>query len=510
MKQRMVWQGLVLVALVSLGAACGEPETDPVGTEPEGEVIAIEEIPLTDPALLKMGAPSNEELPSEGKADEVLPEKFDLIDVQSPVRSQARRGVCSIFSTVGLMESLYIIEGTHTNPDFSEQYLQWSAKFEVGSFPNTSGSNASSNLQAIQRFGIVEEVVWPYEGSEWGASDDPACGEENKPTRCYTNGEPTEEISAAKKWHLPENRFISTRPRDIKSFMKRTGQPVVVGGDFYYQAWNHGSSNLPTSNDYKAKGYVMYPNQEDIEDSSGDRRAGHSILLVGWDDTLEVQRRTADGEPMVDPNGNPVMEKGFYLFKNSWGTGAFGTENPFGDGYGWLSQRYVEEFLRGRVSDVPELEPEIEICNDMLDNDGNGDIDCGDAACAAESFCQPGTDELTVGRASMEPLSIPDNDDEGVTDIIQVEDDREIKAVVVDVFVEHSFAGDVNVVMTHPDGTVVIVQGATGNPGDNLELSVPATELIGKSAAGEWKLHVWDEAALDTGALVNWTLTFTF
>jgi hypothetical protein len=43
------------------------------------------------------------------------------------------------------------------------------------------------------------------------------------------------------------------------------------------------------------------------------------------------------------------MEKGFWLFKNSWGTASFGVENPYGAGYGWLSYRYVDEYgFRGR------------------------------------------------------------------------------------------------------------------------------------------------------------------
>ncbi len=94
------------------------------------------------------------------------------MELQSPVKSQGSRGVCSIFSTVALMEHLYLKEGTLADPDFSEQYLQWSAKFEVGSFPNTSGSNANSNLRAINRFGIVDEQAWPYESQPWKSGDD--------------------------------------------------------------------------------------------------------------------------------------------------------------------------------------------------------------------------------------------------------------------------------------------------------------------------------------------------
>ena len=36
-------------------------------------------------------------------------------------------------------------------PDFSEQYLQWSVKFQLGDYTWTDGSNADSNLNAINQ-----------------------------------------------------------------------------------------------------------------------------------------------------------------------------------------------------------------------------------------------------------------------------------------------------------------------------------------------------------------------
>src|SRR5690606_27913428 len=139
---------------------------------------------------------------------------------------QESRGVCSIFSTVALMEHLYIAEGSITTPDFSEQFLQWSTKFEVGDFPNTSGSNARTNLDAINRFGIPEERAWPYEGTEWNTSNDPECTGESMPTRCYTNGSPPEPALAAQRFHLPRGRWINSSDRSIKGHMVRENTGV--------------------------------------------------------------------------------------------------------------------------------------------------------------------------------------------------------------------------------------------------------------------------------------------
>ncbi len=288
---------------------------------------------------------------TELKADAFLTsQNFALRDLMTPVKSQGKRGVCSIFSTIGLMEHLYLKAGAE-DPDFSEQFLQWSAKFEVGSFPSTSGSNAFFNLQAIQSFGIPAEDVWPYEVDEWNEENDIACtGEDDQPTHCYTNGHPTFEVQTSQKFTLPSNR--SLHPLDIKNHIINEQTAVVVGFTFFYQAWNHRLSDLTTSDENWAQGIVLYPNEKDKE-ASLEKRAGHSILIIGWDDDMVAPMLDENGEAVLDQFGEPVMEQGFYLFKNSWGTDSFGIDNEHGAGYGYISQRYMHEFGRPRVSQTP-------------------------------------------------------------------------------------------------------------------------------------------------------------
>lgn len=501
---------LSLFALSSLlvVAGCADDQTaqnnETVGGEQEEEYIP----PLHEsPDELFAGAPKNDALPTEGKADAVYPPKFtELLETQSPVKSQGRRGVCSIFSTVGLMEHLYIKEGTYLNPDFSEQYLQWSAKFEVGAFPNTSGSNASSNLDAIVRYGIVEEDVWPYESGGWTASDDPACGEDDKPTRCYTNGEPPAEAADAEKWYLPRSRWISTRPNDIKAHMHTKKSAVVVGLDFFYQAWGHGGSPLTTSKEYSRNGYVFYPNEVDKEKSL-ENRAGHSILLVGWDDTLEVPRLDENGEPMVDENGDPVVDKGFFIFKNSWGTG-WAEESPYGAGFGFISMDYVEEYGRARVAEAPEFEIPEEVCGDGLDNDGNGDVDCDDSVCSDHATCQETSDTTTYSNT--ESVAIPDNDENGITSTINVPDSGTIGALSVNLDITHSYIGDLSVMLEGPNGELAVLLDSSESSEDNFSGTIVVTEFEGAEAQGDWTLYVWDEAKYDEGTLNEWSMDVTY
>ncbi|HTE55243.1 MAG TPA: proprotein convertase P-domain-containing protein [Kofleriaceae bacterium] len=460
--------------------------------------------PLADREELLAGAPKADEIPVEFKADEILPTTFsDLVALQSPVKNQASRGVCSIFAVAGLMEHLYRIEGSVANPDFSEQYLQWSAKVEVGSFPNTSGSNASYNLEAISEFGIPAEAAWPYEPAQWGASQDAACaGDEGLPTRCYTNGEPPQAALDAPKFFLPASRWLSRS--DIKAHMFNRRSAVVVGFDFFYQSWNHRRSTLPINTRYWDQGYVLYPNDRDKQ-VSREHRAGHAVLLVGWDDTLEVPVVDENGAQVLDSSGQPRVERGFYIFKNSWGTGGFGLQNPFGPGYGYISQRYIDEFGSMRVTDVPVIEARREVCDDGVDNDGDERADCDDTDCAEEAACQGDTGtEVTFDGAGS--IAIPDNDPAGVSSPVEADRGGSITRLTVQVGISHSYRGDLRVSL-HRGSEAVVLHDRAGGSADDLVQTFEVSDFNGQDLAGEWRLVVVDLASQDTGTLDSWSLS---
>lgn len=473
--------GLGLGLALSVGLTGCDPDAGDAGGD--------DEAPLSDYDALFEGAPSNDELPFEIKADGPAPRQFDLVDLQSPVKSQGRRGVCSIFSTVALMEHLYISAG-ETDPDFSEQYLQWSVKEQVGSFRNTSGSNANYNLQAIHEYGVPVESAWEYEINEWDETDDPECDKENedRPTRCYTNGAPPQEAVDAEKFTLPRGRWLNSSEAAIVDHMRVNDTAVVVGLDFFYQAWNHRGTTLTRNLDNWDKGIVMAPNAKDIEESRK-KRAGHSILLVGWDYDLEVQRREADGSLMVDANGNPVMDTGFFIFKNSWGSDSFGVDNPYGGGYGFISMDYVETYGSARVSDLPTIvEPEPE-----PDPGTDPGTDPTDPPPGAELY------------ESDESVEIPDNDPVGVTSTIEVPTNGAVSSVTVEFDISHTYRGDLTVRLIH-GSTIVTLHDRAGGGEDDLQATFELSDFEGEDRGGAWQLQVIDNANADTGVLNGWLL----
>lgn len=477
----------------------------PTGDDP----LTFEEAQVSDLAALMDGAPSNDTLAEEGKADERLPARYDLLAIQSPVRNQARRGTCTIFATTALMESLYVAEGTIPNPDFSEQFLQWSTKRELGRFTMSEGSNPEANLGAISRFGIVEESVWPYETSAWGASNDPACtgDEDSRPIQCFTNGEPPASALMAQRFTLPAGRWINSRASSIQSYMVNNHLPVVVSGTFFYQAWSHGGSMLPVSSDRKRHGVVQYPSAEDQTDSRM-RPAGHGILLVGFDNEMRVQRIDAMGQPEVDAMGQPVYDTGFYLFKNSWNT-SWSTEQVEGTtthpaGFGWISQRYVQEFMTAYVSGLPRV-TQREVCDDLRDNDRDGQTDCMDTDCAMAAACQM----PTMGGTTAAPhAAIPDNSPAGVSSSIEITEAGQIASLAVDLDITHTYRGDLKITLSHGDQNVTVVD-RQGAGEDNIVEAFSLADFNGAEALGTWTLTVVDTARADTGTLNNWGLRIT-
>jgi len=488
---------LLLTALATLPlAACADGGNSDEGPTPFDDDSEV------GPDVINDGAPDNDSLPDDSKADQVLPATFVVAD-QSPVKSQGSRGVCSIFSATAMIENLYIKGGMPVaEVDFSEQYLQWAVKNLDGAFANTDGSSSDANLRTTVKFGTVKEAEWPYQASPWTAANDPECtGGEALPTKCYTNGEPPASVGAARKFKLPSSRWINNNSIKSHIFNKKVG--VNVGMTFFYQSWNHRKSQLPVNSEYWRQGYVTYPNADDRRISL-EKRAGHAIHIIGWDDNLAVCSRDKEGKDVLGGDGKCVMEKGFYIFKNSWGTAGFGIAHPSGPGYGYLSYKYVKEQGSAVVAEIPTLEAPREVCDAGGDEDGDGQANCADADCLMHPACAGGGGDHTF--TATPAASIPDTG--MISNTIDVADDGTVADVKVTVDITHTYRGDLKVSLTKGAVTKVLFNG-TGGSADDLKQTFTVTGLDGAALRGGWTLKVEDTASQDVGTLNSWKLEVT-
>jgi serine protease len=90
-----------------------------------------------------------------------------------------------------------------------------------------------------------------------------------------------------------------------------------------------------------------------------------------------------------------------------------------------------------------------------------------------------------------------------------------IRSIRVSVDIRHTWIGDLQVFLTGPDGTMVMLHNRTGGATANLITTYPSrtspaqslVALHGRFSSGTWRLSVADQAAEDVGVLRSWGLS---
>lgn len=312
-------------------------------------------------------------------AAKTLPERShteEIISFMTPVKSQKSRGTCTIFSVTGLLEALLIKKSqAPLSIDLSEEWLEYLAM----SKQNDEGSTVNRNIKKIRFFGTISEESWPYLGLKWPTLDahtlaKPRCGHlanDNLLSCLWGHRDPIllrasdafvlerdedffymrEEARAFLKEHNLRENIKKQKTYEIDSLSAKRklakGIPVIAGLKLYYASWNHSKTDKfdiqPREKKFWYKGIVGFP-----ELGSKDRRicdergGGHSIILVGYDDEVEIHGKLL----MDDGSWKKTTYKGVYYFKNSWGVRGFGRDFELNGqelpGYGMITQKYLD------------------------------------------------------------------------------------------------------------------------------------------------------------------------
>jgi len=126
--------------------------------------------------------------------------------------------------------------------------------------------------------------------------------------------------------------------------------------------------------------------------------------------------------------------------------------------------------------------------------------------------------EVTLFQSAQQGLAIPDNSPAGVTSTLDVTDSRAIERLTVNVNIVHPSRGELQILLTAPDGTTAILQnrstdrapftqvtyGVDADPAERLDL------FRGRAANGRWTLTVSDLQVQNAGTLLSWSLGITF
>jgi subtilisin-like proprotein convertase family protein len=142
---------------------------------------------------------------------------------------------------------------------------------------------------------------------------------------------------------------------------------------------------------------------------------------------------------------------------------------------------------------------------------GHGRVDAQAAVAMALGLAQGTTNPLK--RTSSPERPIPDNDESGVTDTIQLSGaSGRVRDVLVTLNVTHTWIGDLRVTLTGPNGAVAVLHDRAGSNGDDIHRTFGVADtpslaaFRGLEPNGSWTLEVRDLAADDKGILKSWTL----
>lgn len=315
--------------------------------------------------------------------DSEIPRRSDIkgvFDIMTAVKSQENRGTCSIFSATALLESMLIKTfGLTKKLDLSEEWLAYLVTHQL----QDEGSFGDVNLEAFAEHGAALEKDLPYEPDAW-EEETPATnpllkkrcghhkGRELKVCQYAHRSGDLQKLSDAElkdpAHKLHDLDFLKARKAarktkksylgdkvganleifklsDVKKLLA-AGTPVILELDFYYGAWNHREAlDLGIQRDASAfnRGEVGYPAAGSKDRSESPKSpAGHSILLIGYDDDAVIETK----QNMKDGTKQKFEYKGVYYFKNSWGTDGFGTESDLEGstpGYGSITYKYANE-----------------------------------------------------------------------------------------------------------------------------------------------------------------------
>ena len=103
-------------------------------------------------------------------------------------------------------------------------------------------------------------------------------------------------------------------------------------------------------------------------------------------------------------------------------------------------------------------------------------------------------------------IAIPDNDRNGVKDMISV--NRDVRSLTISVDIKHSYRGDLIVKLISPRSQVYTIHRQDGSSLRDLHKTRTVNLVSSDLSVGVWTIRVSDHSRRDTGILQHWSISF--
>ena len=151
----------------------------------------------------------------------------------------------------------------------------------------------------------------------------------------------------------------------------------------------------------------------------------------------------------------------------------------------------------------------------QLHSDNGSEYAAVKNAWAAVGIGEPADTFGIIRKVSSPNLAIPDNEAAGVESVLHIEEEGLLKDINIGIDIEHSYIGDLRVVLNSPSGESVVLHDRQGGSSHDIIMtydldSYPRlSTFVGDGVQGDWTLSVSDHAGVDTGKLMFWELEFS-
>jgi hypothetical protein len=277
-----------------------------------------------------------------------LPKTVDLSDILTIGKNQSKRGSCSFFAVMGLVEAV-VKKDLKVEVNLSEEFLIYTTKALDGVASDEDGSNTSENLNSLVSHGALLEKDWGYQPSWFDKGlpcENEKMDEYGVPSFCYSHRAPKKNImSRLINFENFKIRSVSRNLNSLLTFLAKEQRPIAVSVPVNFDGW-------PNSGD-------VFHNEELRQACLNNPKScgGHVIVLYGYD-----------------------LDRKVFYFKNSWGkdwghegrgTITFDTIDQYA-GWGAFSANVDGEIKFPKELNAPEVEAEKFSVN--LNYSDSGDV----------------------------------------------------------------------------------------------------------------------------------------